>query len=72
MTEQTVQPHQQRVLEERAQLYERLTKLDAFHDSPIFLDLPLRERALLSEQRVHMALYLACLDTRIQLWGLKP
>lgn len=69
--EQTIQPHQQRVLEERAQLYERVTKLDAFHDSPKFSTLPVEERALLFEQRAHMGLYLAALDARLRLWGVK-
>lgn len=71
--EQTLalQPHQLRVLEERAQLHERITKLDAFHDSPKFSSLPAEERVLLFEQRAHMGLYLAALDARIQLWGMK-
>lgn len=71
MNEQPLQPHQRRVLEERAQLHERIVKLDAFHNSPTFSQLPNSERALLFEQRAHMGLYLACLDARLQSWGVR-
>lgn len=62
----TVPPHQQRVLDEKAELDERLAKLDAFiRDSPVFLTLPDDERYHLQQQSKVMLQLSAILAARI-------
>lgn len=60
-----IPPHQQRVFDERADLDERLTKLNAFIDGKTFCALPVDEQARLQEQANHMASYLDVLARRI-------
>ena len=64
-----LQPHQQRVVAEKAELDERLTKLRGFIQSPLFAGLPKAERDLLMEQEEYMHAYSEVLDRRIVLWG---
>lgn len=61
-----VPPHQQRVLDEKRELDERLSKLDAFIlDNPLYLQLPTDEQDRLSRQSKAMAAYSGILDERI-------
>lgn len=57
--------HQQRVIEERAELEDRHGKLSIFLDTPLFQTLPEEDRALLSEQYIHMTDLLNVLTRRI-------
>ena len=62
----TVPPHQQRVLDEKRELDERLSKLDAFIlDNPLYLQLPGDEQDRLSRQSKAMAIYSGILAERI-------
>lgn len=63
----TLQPHQQRVLDEHAELAERLRKLGKFiTDTPaVFLALPLEEQDLLHQQHAAMTQYHDILVQRI-------
>ena len=59
--------HQQRVLDEKAELADRLAKLDAFIlDNPVFLTLPEAEQARMKRQAAAMATYCDVLGDRIQ------
>lgn len=59
-------PHQQRVVEEHADLHERLGKLDAFIlDNPVFLSLQEAEQDRMKAQSRAMALYVDILADRI-------
>lgn len=61
-----MQPHQQRVVDEKAQLDERLTKLNEFIAlNPIFRDLPPAEQHRLSQQSAFMWGYSNVLAERI-------
>ncbi len=65
-----MQPYQQRVVEERDQLAERLTKLGKFIDEGmVFCALPLDERRRLENQAAVMDEYLAILNERIAAWA---
>lgn len=68
----TLQPHQQRVVDERAELAERLEKLRSFTESARFASLPETEQGPLTRQEMAMAAYLAALDERLGLWGVTP
>lgn len=59
-------PHQQRVVTERDELAERLSKLFAFFQSPIFAGLPAAEQTRLRSQARFMDGYLAVLGERIE------
>ena len=62
----TVPPHQQRVLDERADLKAKHAKLSVFiHDNPVFLTLPEAEQQRLQRQEIAMGQYLEILDERI-------
>ena len=61
----TLQPWQERVVEEKEQLAERLEKLSAFLVSQACLSLPFEERCLLARQAQTMAQYLDILLDRI-------
>lgn len=63
----TLQPHQQRVVDEYAELAERLRKLGKFiTDTPaVFLALPLEEQDLLHQQHAAMTQYHDILVQRI-------
>lgn len=59
-------PHQQRVVAEKAELDDRLYKLDAFIlDNPLFAKLPPEEQERLARQSQAMAVYSGILDERI-------
>lgn len=60
-----LQPHQQRVIEEFEALYEKVTKLNAFVESPKFLELGVEDRSLLHEQLGFMWAYANVLSQRI-------
>ena len=62
-----MQPHQQRVLEERAELQDRIEKLGRFITiDPTFGTLPQRERDLLATQLVVMRQYFDILTERMK------
>ena len=58
-------PHQQRVIEERRDLEERLSKLRAFIGTPLYDQQDKGEKLDLLNQACWMINYLACLDRRI-------
>ncbi len=59
-------PHQQRVLAEKTELDDRLTKLQAFFSNAIFSGLPPKEQARLRAQALAMHEYLKILCERIE------
>lgn len=60
------QPHQQRVVDEKNELAEKVTKLGAFIlDNPIFNTLDVEEQTDLHRQYAVMQTYLTILDSRI-------
>lgn len=61
----TVPPHQQRVLDEKRELDDRLQKLVAFFSTPIFHGLPESEQIRLERQAVAMRTYSEILGERI-------
>jgi len=60
-----MQPHQQRVVTEKDELAEKLTKLNAFIGGSVFNGLPETERIRLARQGVVMKDYLDILNERI-------
>ena len=58
-------PHQQRVVDEHAELRIKLDKLTVFMPTPVFLGLPSDEQERLRDQHHHMACYLDVLARRI-------
>jgi hypothetical protein len=60
-----MQPHQQRVVDERAELDGKLAKLNAFIDGPMFGTLDADEQNLLKQQAATMAMYSDILTDRI-------
>ena len=62
-------PHQQRVVDEKAELDDRRAKLANFYSSPIFLGLPESEQSLLLLQGVAMRTYAEILGERIAGFG---
>lgn len=58
-------PHQQRVVDEQADLNEKLIKLEAFTDTPLFASLPEAERGRLMAQHGAMFAYFTILAERI-------
>ena len=58
-------PHQQRVLDEKRELDDRLQKLVAFFSNPIFHGLPESEQIRLERQAVAMRTYSEILSERI-------
>lgn len=65
MPEKQLLPHQQRVVEEKAALDEKLAKLLAFFDGDVYAALPTEDRLLLIAQHTHMRAYSDTLGTRI-------
>lgn len=63
-----IQPHQQRVIDEKQELDDRLSKLRAFCSTVggIFDSLPTEEKQRLTEQEGHMAAYSDVLRRRIE------
>ena len=65
-TDMEFAPHQQRVIDERRDLTEKLHKLILFFDTPIFRnDLEEAERVRLREQKMFMTIYRDILTERI-------
>lgn len=60
-----VPPHQQRVLDEKTELDDRSTKLQAFFSNPIFSGLPADEQDRMQKQAVAMQAYSQVLGERI-------
>lgn len=61
-----MQPHQQRVVDEKAELDDRMTKLDAFiAQNPMFLKLDVDEQKRLTRQYRYMRDYSFVLGERI-------
>lgn len=61
-----LKPHQQRVIDEKSELDERLRKLNEFIDSsPVFDTLDQAEQDRLNEQAFHMENYSKVLGERI-------
>ena len=58
-------PHQQRVIDEKAELDERLAKLKDFFLTDIFINIPMRERMRLERQATVMQHYSNILGERI-------
>ena len=61
----TLQPHQQRVVDEKAELDERLGKLYAFLKTGIFKSLPDDDQILLDRQAMAMSILSGILKARI-------
>lgn len=61
-------PHQQRVVDELADLSEKLDKLTAFFNTEIFKGMRLAERSLLLRQYSAMFQYVEILKERISLF----
>ena len=61
-----MQPYQIRVIEERDQLAERLSKLFAFIRTSIFSQLSETETHRIDKQRIIMEMYLDVLNDRIR------
>lgn len=61
----TMQPHQQRVVDEKAELDAKIEKLTAFARTPIFAGLDSAERDRLSRQAAAMTSYSCILHDRI-------
>lgn len=64
-----LEPHQQRVLDELAQLEDRRTKLGTFINGKPFEDLPAKDRQLLIEQFGCMTTYTRILNERVRLFN---
>lgn len=60
-----LQPHQQRVVAEKAELDDKLAKLNAFGRTPLFASLPADEQGRLNRQHLLMEQYSAVLGERI-------
>jgi len=65
LKDETMQPHQQRVIDEKAELDAKMDKLTAFIDTPIFSSLPAQEQERLVRQLHYMGHYTAVLGERI-------
>ena len=60
-----LQPHQQRVVDEKAELDQRREKLESFYSTSIFQGLPASEQSRLLRQGVAMRTYSEILGERI-------
>jgi len=58
-------PHQQRVVDEKTELDEKLTKLEAFFKTAIFMGLDSKEQDRLMRQSTYMNSYSEVLRERI-------
>lgn len=61
----TLQPHQQRVVDEKRELDEKREKLGAFKNGNLFATLPWQEQERLNTQAHIMTMYSAVLGERI-------
>lgn len=64
-----LQPHEQRVVAEKADLDEKLNRLRAFIDGDVFVGLDGAEKDRLRRQAVYMGAYSAVLGDRIDAFG---
>ena len=64
-----LQPHQRRVVTEKAELDEKIDKLTAFMDGPVFSGLDEAEQERLVRQLHYMGHYTAVLSERIAAFG---
>jgi hypothetical protein len=62
-------PHQQRVVEEREDLFNKLFRLRLFIQSSAFQEIDLAEQSRLELQHKYMFDYLGILDLRIEAFG---
>jgi hypothetical protein len=62
------EPHVQRVLDEKAQLEDRIAKLDKFIDDPAFKAIPAAHQKLLLQQAAVMKDYSTILNQRLALF----
>jgi hypothetical protein len=60
-----LKPHQKRVIQEKAELSEKLEKLEAFHNTATYKGLPQAEQFRLARQVYIMKLYEQVLAERI-------
>ena len=62
-----MQPHQQRVISERDELSDKVSKLTSFIDpsNKIYASLDKQDQHLLEDQLIHMCDYLEVLEKRI-------
>ena len=60
-----LQPHQQRVVDEKSELDAKIDKLTTFIDTPLFSGLPEAEQERLVRQLHYMGHYTAVLGERI-------
>lgn len=65
MSTTNLQPHQQRVVDEKRELDEKREKLGAFKHTPVFEKLPWQEQERLNTQAHIMTMYSAVLGERI-------
>jgi hypothetical protein len=70
--ESTIPPHQQRVIAEKAELDEKLSKLLAFFDSETYKAIPGQDQQMLQQQSVSMEHYSEILGMRIEGFGIQP
>lgn len=68
----SLQPHQQRVVDEKNEVSDRLSRLYAFFQGPIFPTLSEAERSRLRNQARFMDGYAAVLEERIQAFNTAP
>lgn len=61
----SLQPHQQRVVDEKAELDGKIVKLVAFFETPIFANIDPDEHARLKNQVIAMTTYSSILAQRI-------
>lgn len=64
-----MQPHQQRVVDEKTELSEKTAKLEMFLAGAIYAALPAAEQTRLSRQYLIMQLYEQVLSERIAMFG---
>ena len=64
-----MEPHQQRVVDEKTALADKILKLSAFIEGGVFETLPVQEQHLLLAQFRHMRAYNFVLAQRIALWA---
>lgn len=67
-----MQPHQQRVVSEKAELDEKIEKLHWFRHSAMYATLPESERSRLTRQYCHMKDYSNVLGERIAAFPQEP
>lgn len=63
-----LQPHQQRVVEEKEALQEKVEKLKTFTESETFKTLSKNDQKLLKYQLIHMNNYLYVLEVRVMMF----